>query len=106
MQGLFKDFNIRPETAQVVRATSEFKSDTFYDAALGRNSKQNVLKVEEVSEKSDDSEEIRIKEEEEKRLKELKEELEKIHSQNEKLKKEINLMPNGQKTGWWCWTIF
>lgn len=99
MQGLFKDFNIRPETAQVVRSTSEFQSDAFYDAALGKGNKQNVLKIEEASEHSDDSQINKIKEDEEKRLKELKEELERINHQNEKLKKEISLMPKGQKAG-------
>mmetsp|Transcript_1288 Transcript_1288/g.1371 ORF Transcript_1288/g.1371 Transcript_1288/m.1371 type:complete len:102 (+) Transcript_1288:268-573(+) len=100
MQELYKDFGTRPDTAAFFRPATAFKSDTFYDAMLGKKGEQNVLKIEEDPENSDNaSEKNRILEEEKKRIEELRKELEKINSQNEKLKKDISLMPKGQKAG-------
>lgn len=105
MQGLYNDFSNRPETANLLKATSEFKSDAFYDAALNRSGKQDVFKVEEVDDSFEmDEEKQQAKEKEEKAKEELLKELKKLEKQNMSLQKDIKSISKDKGSG--CCTIF
>lgn len=108
MEGLIRDYSERPETAQLLGTTSEFKSDAFYDAALNKSGKQDVLQIDEKDEASeeDDAETAKAKEAERKKLEKLKKELEKLEKDNSKIEKDIKniAQDKGRTSG--CCTIF
>jgi len=111
MEGLYKDFSIRPETAQLINPKEVANlSDPFYNAAFGKSGNQNVMILEDENESKNDSIEKSKKrnadkekdrqkalKEKEKELEKLKKELEKYNQQNEKLKNDITLIGKGGK---------
>lgn len=108
MQGLYKDFSMRPETANLLQDNVEFKSNALHEAAAknrkgGDPGTQNFLKIEE-SNAEDEEEKLKREEEEQKIREELKQELERIQEHNEKLKKDIKLISKEKGSG--CCTIF
>lgn len=106
MEGLYKDFSQRPETANLLKDTTAFKSDSFYDAVLNRDKKQEVMNIEEEEEKLRKEEEQRAQKEEEVRIKaQLQRELDVYQKHNDQLKGEIKMIGKDQgKSG--CCTIF
>jgi cell division protein FtsB len=101
MQGLYKEYSDRPETANLLKAKTEFKNDSFYDAIIGNKGKQEVLRIDEENEQSseNDTEKQRIRDEEEKAKMELKKQIEKLQNQNETLKKDIKIISKEKGTG-------
>ena len=100
IQGLYKDFSQRPETVNLLKDKSEFKSDAFYDAVLNRDKKPDVFNLEDEEKKLEEQENERKRKEEEERIKdEIKKELEKIQEQNNKLKKDIKLISKDKGSG-------
>lgn len=126
MEGLYKDFTARPETAQLVfgKQESANMNEPFYNAAFGHKVKQDVMILEENAENEEspnkskkkqkqlDKQKAREQEEKEnkkkeKELEKLKKEMEKLHQQNDKLKEDINVISKGGKAGGsGCCTIF
>ena len=122
MEGLYKDFTARPETAQLVFGKTETLNvnEPFYKAAFGDKAKnQDVMilededeQIESPSKKEIDKEKKQAEKEREKAEKEklkelekLKKELEKFNSQNERLENDITLISKGQKSSGSCCCI-
>lgn len=108
MLGLYRDFSARPETANLLKTTTEFRSDAFYDAALNRTGKQDILKIDESNEQSeeDDEEKRKAKEEADRIKAELLKELEKYKKDNEELQKNIKTISKDKRTGCCTCDIF
>jgi len=105
MEGLYKDFSQRPETQNLLKDKTNFKSDAFYDAMLNRDKKPDVLNLEDEEAKAEKEEAERIKKEKEDKAKEeLQRELDKILEQNNKLKGDIKLISKEKGSG--CCSIF
>mmetsp|Transcript_1291 Transcript_1291/g.1379 ORF Transcript_1291/g.1379 Transcript_1291/m.1379 type:complete len:106 (+) Transcript_1291:2385-2702(+) len=105
MQTLYKEFSNRPETASLIKPVGYNKDEPFYDEKKGTKVHQDVLKIDEASENSDNSNENGVVDEkEQKKILKLKKKLELIKQKNDKLQKDLRAMPRKNNTG--CCIIF